>query len=165
MSKVALVDDRDFDSLNRFKWYAWKLPPDRWYAARNCPRIGGKQQHVSMHRFLLGARKGEAVDHVNGDGLDNRRVNLRLASQAQNLANARKKRTWNGHPTSSRFKGVMWHRAAGKWKAEIRVGGRSRYLGLFADEVEAAEAYNRAALQIFGEYARLNIYRKPVTAK
>lgn len=105
-----------------------------------------------MHRLILGAPAGIGVDHRNGDGRDNRRLNLRLATRTQNAQN----RSKNRDKTSSRYKSVYARRRKGPWYAQIRIRGRNKHLGVFETEEEAALAYNRAAVEYFGEYARLN---------
>jgi hypothetical protein len=102
-----------------------------------------------LHRIILDAPKGTDVDHINGNGLDNRRCNLRLATRSQNHANRFKK-----PGTTSRFKGVRFER--NRWHAQIRVQYKKTYLGSFRDEIDAALAYNAAALEAFGEFARIN---------
>ena len=109
----------------------------------------GRQPTLIVHR-LLGLGVG-GIDHANGNGLDNRRENLRLATGSQNNSNS-PKRAW----TSSRFKGVSWHRKYGKWQAGIKCSGSRRFLGFFFDETEAACAYDRAAVAAFGEFACVN---------
>lgn len=147
--KVALVDDADYADLARYKWYATKKGGP-WYAKRNSPRTGGRHHAILLHRVLLDAPPGLEVDHINGNGLDNRRANLRLATHAENQYN---RRPLGG---TSRFKGVCWNREHGKWRAAIRTGGKDLYLGYYATEEDAARAYDAAALQYFGVFARLN---------
>jgi hypothetical protein len=106
-----------------------------------------------MHREILGVTDPQVkVDHRNGDGLDNRRANLRKCVNGENIANGAKRR--DGH--SSKYKGVCWHRRDGKFQASIRVHGRTIYLGMFTDEVQAAQAYDVAARAFFGEFAKCN---------
>lgn len=109
---------------------------------------------IYLHRLIAGAGPNETVDHINGNPLDNRTVNLRIASRSQNGANRGADRRRLG--TSSRHKGVSWRKARNIWGAYIHVNGKTRYLGSFADEDEAARAYNRAAVEAWGEFARLN---------
>lgn len=105
---------------------------------------------VSMHRLVLGTPSGMDTDHKNGDGLDNRRANLRSCTRQQNLANQRRTRG------ASRFKGVSFHRGASKWHAEIFKDGTRIHLGLHLTEEAAARAYDAKASELFGEFARLN---------
>lgn len=98
---------------------------------------------------------GLVVDHINGDTLDNRKQNLRVASKSQNAANMRK------HRGSSKFKGVCWNRKSGKWAVEIKVNGKTQYLGMYADEILAAKVYDTAAKHLFGEFAQLNFPKLP----
>jgi hypothetical protein len=156
--RVALVDDADYDLVMQHRWNVQER------TRPNGSKIGpyaftsdcGSDRTVIvwLHRLLM---PGVAqVDHEDGDGLNNQRSNLRPATNMQNHANERKTRTYGGRPTSSRFKGVYWHKAAGKWLAQIGADGKHRYLGLFADEAEAARAYDAAAREAFGEFAKVN---------
>jgi hypothetical protein len=105
-----------------------------------------------MHRFLTGALPGQVVDHINGDGLDNRRCNLRVCTHKQNVRNAR---PYKGKKTS-KFRGVYFSAPTQKFKAQIMCSGVKINLGSFESEKSAAEAYDEAASKLFGEYARLN---------
>lgn len=144
---VALVDTAEVDRLLQMgSWYA--KPSGRTvYAAKNVWR-SGKCTTIRMHLVITGLAY---VDHINGDGLDNRRNNLRPATHGQNMANKRIYRN-----NSSGFKGVSPHRRTGKWQAAIRVGGRDRYLGLHLTPEEAAHAYDVAAIELFGDFAQPN---------
>lgn len=108
-------------------------------------------QTIFLHRLILAPKPGQVVDHVNGDKLDNRRVNLRICSIAQNSKNQALRVT-----NTSGFKGVHPAGTRGKWQARIRCDGKQHYLGLFDDPRVAAHAYNRAAVELHGEFARLN---------
>lgn len=147
---VALVDDRDYDRCAAHKWCAMVQP---WgvYASRK-DWTGGKPKTVLMHRFVISAPQGLKVDHRDGDGLNNRRGNLRLATTAQNGANRRKQRT-----SSSPYRGVTLVKKTGHWLASIRVEGVLHRLGTFPDADSAARAYDAAALRLCGEFARLNL--------
>ena len=147
--KFAIVDDADYESLSQYKWHATK-PRHIWYAVRTIWQ-NGKRCHIYMHRVILNPSPGLQSDHINGDGLDNRRVNLRPCTRSQNLMNARK---WA--KCSSKWKGVYWQKQAQKWAAQIKAKGKVRHLGLFDSENEACYAYNIAACMYFGEFALLN---------
>ena len=123
-----------------------------WYAARHSSRKNGKQTTIQMHRLLLGLKPGDSreSDHKDGNGLNNRRNNLRIATRAQNQHNQRPQKG------TSRFKGVCWHRDAAKWQAQIQIERRKIHLGYFDSEIEATRAYDAAARNHFGEFARLN---------
>jgi hypothetical protein len=145
---VALVDDVDLPLVAGRSWHASRRSDGKGWYARSSTHRDGKNVHVLMHVLLMGVR---GVDHVNRDGLDNRRVNLRQASQSENLANSGKHRSM-----TSRFKGVFFDRPAGRWRAQIKKSGRPIFLGRFESEECAAVAYNAAAFELFGSYARVN---------
>lgn len=148
--KVAIVDDADFDWLNQWKWFnASKRSPR---AARNVPSQHRRQQMIYMHRVIMNASSDQIVDHINGDALDNRRSNLRIATLAENNRNRKR----NSTNQSSNFKGVNFHKRDKRWTASIGHNGQSIYLGEFDKEIDAAAAYNDAARELFGEFARLN---------
>jgi hypothetical protein len=149
---VALVDDADADAVRAVgKWYA--NPSDRaFYARKNFQVRPGQWVSVRMHTFLTG---WPLVDHRNGDGLDNRRANLRPTSPAGNGQN-KGLRTDN----ASGYKGVYWHTQSRRWRGQIYVDGRSVHLGSFGDPITAASAYDAAALDAWGEFARLNFPRE-----
>lgn len=110
---------------------------------------------ISLHRFLMGLKSTDkrVVDHINHDTLENRYCNLRLCTRSQNQQNRRKRR---GQILTSAYKGVRWHKKTSKWEAQICIQGKNKYLGLFAEEKDAALAYNEAASKCFGEFACLN---------
>jgi hypothetical protein len=138
---VALVDDAD-RVLAVGRWQAIERPRTT-YAVHTL-----KRGAVSLHTFLTGYA---LTDHINLDGLDNRRANLRPATHAENLRN-RGRQTNN----SSGFKGVTWNKRSRKWQAQIGVDRGKRYLGNFVDPEDAARAYDLAARDLHGEFARLN---------
>lgn len=144
----AIVDDDLFDYLNQWKWcYA------RGYAMRRVYTGTGRKNNsgynVYMHSLVLHPDKGMFADHISGDGLDNRRSNLRLCNKIQNAQNRRITKV-----NTSGYKGVT--KKNNKWCARITVNRKLIHLGYFNDKKEAAKAYNKAAQQYFSEYARLN---------
>lgn len=146
--RVALVDDADYELISQYNWTATRSGRS-FYAVRR--GVGGA--YCSMHAFLTG---WPGVDHINHDGLDNRRCNLREATKSQNAHNMRS----NLGVTSS-YKGVSWYKRDSTWEAKIKTDGQYRFLGRFADEEAAARAYDAAALAAWGEYAYLNFPPKP----
>lgn len=148
--KFALVDDEDFEWLNQFKWFAhYELRPNAFYANRNVPKEH-KGEPVRMARLIMNTPKGMVCDHINGDTLDNRKSNLRNCSVAQNNMNR------NGvGGTYSGYKGVFPAGTSG-WFSRIGYQGKKIYLGFFLDPTEAAKFYDKKAIELHGEYARLN---------
>lgn len=143
--KVALVDDADFEHLSKFKWCA--VEDNRtWYA-----RTFVLQRPISMHRVLLPGIK--LIDHEDGNGLNNQRHNLRPCLGYQNQGNRKKQLK----KTSSKFKGVHWNKHAKRWRTQIKHEGKQIYLGYFSTEEDAARRYNQAAIEKFGNFAKINI--------
>lgn len=143
---IALVDDEDAASVGKYRWAATK-GRRTWYARRAIKRPDGRWSTELMHTLLSGWRY---VDHRNGNGLDNRRANLRSATNQQNHRNRRK------IISTSRFKGVSWHSQNGRWCAQLTVDRRRYWLGYHGEEGAAARAYDEAAREQFGEFAALN---------
>ncbi len=134
--QIVLIDDEDSSLVSQYKWRLINAKTDekpRYYVISDKRLPSGKWQPVLMHRLLTGAPKGLQVDHINGDSLDNRKSNLRFATQSQNNANSR-------HQTnkSSRYRGVSWIKRRKRWRAFIQHEGRYIHLGHFEDEKQAA---------------------------
>jgi hypothetical protein len=147
---VARIDDEDYALVSRHKWYAVK-PYDTFYAATRIPDENGRRVYVYMHRLILGLTdRHDQADHEDGDGLNNTRLNLRPCNNTQNSANkGRYKRNKSG------FKGVSWHKGCGKWRAQICVNRKKKYLGLFDAPEDAHAAYSKAAKELHGEFANV----------
>lgn len=143
---VALVDDEDYEKVIAYKWRF-----DGRYATTVIDKES--QQKVYMHRFLTRAETGELIDHKNGDTLDNRGENLRKANYRENSAN----RKLYAHNTTG-FKGVYrYSRGSKRWRAAITFNDKQISLGYYANPIEAAKAYNKKAVELFGEFAKLNV--------
>ncbi len=149
---VAVVDVADLPLLDGRKWRALTGKKCKTYAVTRGP--GGS--HIWMHRLILATPDGMLTDHINGDSLDNRRSNLRAADACQNSTNMGKRRRPDGEPSSSQYKGVMWDKAVGSWRAKISAYNTRYSLGYFADEADAARAYDAKARECFGSFAALN---------
>lgn len=147
--KVALVDREDYDRVAVHKWHAIKAKCT-WYAERGI-KIDGRNSTIGLHRELMNAQPGELIDHIDGDGLNCRRSNMRRTDYQGNARNRRMNRT-NRHG----FKGVRPTAASGRWTAEITIGGKSHHLGTYDTAEEAARAYDARAAIAHGQYARLN---------
>lgn len=149
---LAEVDDIDFERLNQWKWHAFRCASGHVYAARNSrPDASGRRTHIFMHRDIMGTPVGYDTDHADGDGLNNRRANLRIATRSQNM--------WNRKPNTrgrSAYKGVSWHKQHRKWIAAIQVDRKRKHLGLFDNEHEAGIAYLAAARNLHPDFHRTN---------
>jgi hypothetical protein len=145
--KVALVDDADYDELSQFRWTA-VCEHGVYYAKRFTGM--SRNRYERMHRRILQPKDGECVDHINHNTIDNRRSNLRICTARENSLNQSKR------PGKSRFKGVCWNKRLGTWMAKIHPNRKTKHLGLFKVEEDAARAYDAAARREFGQYACVN---------
>lgn len=153
--KVALVDDEDYERVSQYSWRyieTGKMKKPYVY----CPALKqetrfGTLRSMMLHSFIVGPKVGQYIDHKDGNGLNNTRDNLRACTQSQNLANSFKHRVG-----TSRFKGVRLRKDNNKYSAQIVINSQYIHLGFFTDEIAAAKAYDEAALNHFGEFARLN---------
>lgn len=151
--QVAIVDDEDFEKLSQWKWCA-SAAKYGFYAVRGAlisevgyPRL------ISMHRVILGIDGLTLMgDHINGNKLDNRRSNLRVANHIEN------KRSYRHSATSktSKWRGVSWDKSRNNWQMQIHANGR-KIMKRFCDENDAAQAYNFYAVSLFGEFATENV--------
>lgn len=145
-NKYALVDDEDYEYLNQFKWYY-----NGRYAARREPGVNNKMQ--LMHRVIL--KPGDNLtDHINGNGIDNRKCNLRIATHSENIRNTQKQKG-----CTSKYKGVYWNKTDKIWRAKIFFNKKRIHLGSYDKEIDAAKAYNNKAKELYGQFARLNIIK------
>ncbi len=146
---VTQVDDEDFENLSAHKWYAQPGSKGNFYAARQIRIRPNKQRALQMHRVLINAPDGLEVDHVDYNGLNNQKENLRLATYAENKRHENLRTTNN-----SGFKGVS--RKGRKWAARICIQEQQIWLGCFDTAVEAAHCYDAAVIKHFGEFAVTN---------
>lgn len=148
--KEVMVDDEDYESMSRFKWYL-KKSTNIFYAYCNIYSKGvGKI--VMMHREIMNPEKGKVIDHINGNGLDNRKANMRECLSAENSRNRKK-----SIGTLSIYKGLYYDKnTSKKWRVLIKANGKKIRLGRFRTEIEAALAYDEAAKIHHGKFARLN---------
>lgn len=150
---AAIIDDDDFERVSKFKWYTRSNGGSKFYAATGTP--GDSNKKIYLHRFILEAPSNLQVDHINGNTMDNRKENLRLCTIQENLRNKK---------ASGQYKGAIY---AGKgrdlakpWSARISHEGKNLYLGYYATAEEAAKAYDKAAKELYGEFAQLNFKEK-----
>lgn len=158
-TRYAYVDDQDYERVMAHRWHL-RRHGRTWYAARYLTRPDGRQSHQAMHRFVLGVTDpDEVVDHINFNGLDNRRDNLRVVDRQQSACHRRKP-----CQNTTGFKGVSLHH--GKYvRAQICANGENLHLGYFNTLEEAAAAYDEAARELHGEYAQLNFPHRPARAQ
>jgi len=149
--KITIVDADDYEWLSQWKWSAHKSYY-MFYAERHT-YPNGNDVVVKMHRAILGLSYGDGkiVDHRSRDGLDNRRTNLRIASRSLNKYNCKLYRN-----NTSGYRGVHWWKTACKWKAYININGKRKSLGHHPTAIDAAIAYDKSAIDIWGNDARLN---------
>lgn len=140
------IDDNDYELIKNFKWNILEVTPNNKYATTYIER-----KLVLMHRLLMGFPKGKEIDHIDGNGLNNSRSNLRICSHKDNLRNRKINKN-----NKSGFKGVNYLATKGKkkWRSYIYVNGKTINLGYYLTSQEAAEAYEKASKEYFGEYAR-----------
>jgi len=150
--KYAIVDPDDYFDLAKYKWQAHR-DCTTFHAARSVRGEDGKRRQVAMARCILEVPENMIAEHVNRNGLDNRKANLRPATTAQNMRNRAK---FVNRAYVSRYKGVSRNTGSKPWQAEIYVNWRRIFLGCFRTEVAAAKAYDRAAKKYHGEFAALN---------
>jgi hypothetical protein len=162
--RYAIVDPADYPRLSRYKWRLCRTKgKNALYAERSIRLPNGKYSRILMHRQIMEKINSNlryttynrrttnlVIDHMNGDGLDNRRANLRLATVAQNAWNSKKRNSRSG------YKGVWFAADKGLWRAAIVYHGRRIHLGYFKDKIAAAKAYDAAAIKYYKQFARPN---------
>lgn len=151
--KIALIDDEDFEKINQYKWYAWHYDKkDGFYAFRSA-LLNNNRQPLAMHRQIMGSVNSFCVDHINGNGLDNRKVNLRFCTRQQNQFN-RKDCNKNNKLL---VKGVIWDKPRKKFRVGIKINRKPIYLGRYNTLFEAEQAYKKAEIKYFGAFVERKI--------
>ena len=147
----ALVDDEDFERVNKFRW-CMDIQHGIYYAVRTVRDNTGRCSQEIMHRKIMNCETEKIIDHIDGNGLNNQKSNLRFCTNQQNQMNRKP-----NEKSESRFKGVVFdHNNNNKCRALIRNNGKLKSIGYFKNEIDAAKAYDKAAKECFGEFARLN---------
>jgi len=145
--KFAIIDVEDAEEIGKYNWHL----NNHGYAVRKSSAVFAKPAMITMHRVINNTLEGFDTDHIDGNRINNIKSNLRSATRSQNMQNANKIKT-----NTSGYKGVGWHKSTKKWQAQIQVSGKQMHLGYFNSASEAAKAYDRKAVEFFGEFARIN---------
>jgi hypothetical protein len=135
--KYAIVDPKDYERIAKYKWFAMRSRRG-FYAIRIVKQKDGTRKKIRMHRCIFDVPDDKLIDHINHNGLDNRKANLRIVTNMQ------------------KYKGVSWAKRVGKWHTEIYCRGQKIFIGYFDDQTAAAKAYDARAAQLYGDYAALN---------
>lgn len=143
-NQFAIVDDEDFEEINSHKWYADYDKKGKTFYARGLLKCG---KIVKIHRIIMNAKKGEEIDHINHNTLDNRKSNLRICTHSQNMMNQKKRNNKSG------VKGVYWEAKDKRWRANIKINQKKKHLGMFKNIEDAASARKQAENKYFGEFA------------
>lgn len=147
------IDGEDFDKIKNYTWCIANFSKRFYIVSDLCNK--GNRKKILLHRLIMNCPDGMVVDHINHNGLDNRKENLRICTNQENLYNQRKK-----EGKTSKYKGVSFFKRDNNWTVRIRINGKSKNLGYFLNEEDAAEVYNQAALKYYGKYAFLNVVKK-----
>lgn len=146
---ICQVDDEDLERLNSHRWFVIKKKHTCYAVAFK--KVDGKTVSTTMHRLLTAAKDGELVDHMDRNGLNNKKSNLRICNISENSTNRKKKAG-----TSSNYRGVSYAKKNKAWFVFISKNKKKKFIGAFKDEEQAARAYDREAKILHGQFANLN---------
>ena len=152
--KIAMIDKEDVNKIKNFSWWPARQQhhQEYFYAMAQRKKTKVKERKtILMHHLIKEVPEGKEIDHINGNGLDNRQENLRDATASQNCMNIRPREN-----TTSKYKGVSWDKNKERWRARIQIEGKMIHLGRFREEENAAKAYNKKALELVSEHALIN---------
>lgn len=147
----AIVDDEDYERVSKYKWWTMKCRKSGFYACRTFRKSNNKRASILLHRFIMNPPEKMQVDHVDDNGLNCTRSNMRVCTNAENNRN-KKLRPDN----TSGYKGVTWDKRNKRWNASITVNGKHLYISQFTNPIDAAHAYDEAAKKYHGKFAKLN---------
>jgi hypothetical protein len=151
--KVVIVSPCDYAILKPFKWWVKFSGVNRQQAyIKTSFRVNGKQRYISIHRMIMNPKIDQEVDHINGNGLDNRRENLRVCTTAENVRNSSKRKD-----STHQYKGTVFVKNRNRWRSRIQVNGKRYWSGYFKTEIEAAKRFDEMAKKYHGEYVKLNL--------
>jgi len=146
--KFAFIDDEDWDLVKNYKWYY----NNNGYAETSIKQENGKHKTTGMHRLIINNNNPKIhIDHINHNGCDNEKYNLRLCTHQQNHMNQSSNKN-----STSKYMGVNWEKSRKKWKSQIGFNNKRIFVGYFINEEDAARAYDNKAKELFGEFANLN---------
>lgn len=146
--EMVKIDEEDYEIIKNYKW---RLNKTKKYKYAVAYKLKSKNKTVVMHRLIMKATKRQMIDHINGDGLDNRKLNLRFCNKSLNAANSCLHRD-----NKSGYKGVHWSNRDKKWYSQITLNYKQRLIGLYDNKDDAACAYDKVAQELFGKFARIN---------
>ncbi len=148
---IILLDNEDLELFNKYKWRIFHTGNKHYIVTYIYNENLYRHKTIHLHRLIMNCPNKLQIDHINGNGLDNRKCNLRICNISQNLMNSIKRKG-----TTSKYKGVYWNKTNKFWHVQIKVEGERIHLGYFINEKDAACMYDRAAEHYFGEFARFN---------
>lgn len=157
-----MVDDDDFEMLSKFRWMAFFQGKNK-YVVANLPLVHRKQRQIRMHRLLMGFPKNKVIDHIDMDGFNNQKLNLRICNQSQNLMNRGKPSAWVNNPMRSIYKCVYWENTRKKWSVQLRIEGKMKRFGFFSCERKAGLTANEMIKKYHGDFSNLNTIKEDLS--